>query len=401
MTTTTVEERPALTIKDGVVLSFQDLGLWKGEIATDLPPAGSSPELRWTGAPIPMGIWRQLAGFFRHANATWKSEAQARLFYKAETKEWKVVVAPQRVGTGMYSGELKGYSLDAEKSALRSRIFAEADGFLPNGTMHSHCDCSAFQSGTDHEDEVSQPGIHVTLGRISSDKVHVHGRVSLRKVLYPVVWTDWFPDWPEGLDPRRDEFDLELPEGTDLSFPKEWLDACFPYAAPPPATVYGGAKRYNRETRSWEPYSFPASEAGYGYGFGRREEEDEWRPSEGLGKKRSSRIPDDLSGILDACERDFADVGCSAFAAWATTQLRELVELDPTADESDLYELADRLMDGYNAFIDGPRTLMDEGLPLELAKAMADEYVYGKPEDGILEELPDKAGDPFPWNGLD
>ena len=53
-TTTTIEERPALTIKDGVVLSFQDLGLWKGEIATDLPPAGSSPELRWTGAPIPL-----------------------------------------------------------------------------------------------------------------------------------------------------------------------------------------------------------------------------------------------------------------------------------------------------------------------------------------------------------
>ena len=361
MTTTAVEERPALTIKDGVVLSFQDLGLWKGEIATDLPPAGSSPELRWTGAPIPMGIWRRLAGFFRHANATWKSEAQARLFYKAETKEWKVVVAPQRVGTGMYSGELKGYSLDAEKSALRARIFAEAEGFLPNGTMHSHCDCSAFQSGTDHEDEVSQPGIHVTLGRISSDKVHVHGRVSLRKVLYPVVWTDWFPDWPEGLDPRRDEFDLELPEGTDLSFPKEWLDACFPYVAPP----------------------------------------DEWRPSDDLGKKRSSRIPDDMSAILDACERDFADTGCAAFADWATAQLRELVELDPTADESDLYELADRLMDGYNAFIYGLRTLMDEGLPPELAKAMADEYVYGAPEEGILEELPDKAGDPFPWNGLD
>lgn len=388
-------ERPALTVKDGIVLSFQDLGLWKGEIATDLPPAGS-PALRWTGTPIPLSIWHQLAGFFRHANATWKSEAQSRLFYKADTKEWKVVVAPQRVATGMFSGELKGYALDAEKTALRDKVFAAADGFQPNGTAHSHCDCSAFQSGTDHKDELSQPGVHITFGRVSSDRIHVHGRVSFRKIIYPINWADWFPDWPKDLDPRRDEFELVLPERADLSFPKEWLDCCFPYVAPPPAPVYyGGRKaleRWNKETR-----------AGYGYGFGRRDEE-EWRPADDFGKKKnSSRTPNDLSEVLDTLDRDFVDTGCTTFADWAMEQLYEMIEHEPACTEQHLYSLADDLMDGYNALVDGLRTLMDQGMPLETTKEIADEYVYGSPEDRLPEDLPPAMvqDEGFPFDSLD
>jgi hypothetical protein len=37
-------------------------------------------------------------------------------------------------------------------------------GYVPVGTIHSHCDFQAFHSGTDHGDEISWDGLHITFG---------------------------------------------------------------------------------------------------------------------------------------------------------------------------------------------------------------------------------------------
>ena len=246
-----------LSTSYGKVLAPQDLELWSGPIALDLQVA-DKPVLRWKGAPLPAEIWSQLAGFFRHANETWRSEAQARLFYRAETREWRVVVVPQTVNTGMFSGEIKPVSLTVEQEKLRTQVFNAVEGFEPCGTAHSHCDCSAFQSGTDHKDELTQTGLHITFGRVSSDNMHIHGRVSFRGVLYNLDWNDWFPGWSTDLDARDPEFTYVVPPETKLEFPQDWLKCCFP---PPPPKVY----------------THPAYKGTTGYGFDYRNQGAEQR----------------------------------------------------------------------------------------------------------------------------
>lgn len=41
-------------------------------------------------------------------------------------------------------------------------------GYRCVGTMHSHCDMSAFHSGTDTHDEAAQDGVHITIGRLGN-----------------------------------------------------------------------------------------------------------------------------------------------------------------------------------------------------------------------------------------
>ena len=370
MTTETAPKAPEMTLKDGVVLSYQELGLWSGDIAKDLPPAGQI-NIRWHGAPIPRELWDQLISFFKHANATWKSEAQARLFYNVERQEWKAVVAPQRVGTGMYSGELKGYYLDAEKQALRDKVFAEVADCLPCGTAHSHCDCSAFQSGTDHRDELGQPGIHITFGRVAGDKIHVHGRVSFRKLIYPVTWSDWFPDWPEELDPKRDEFEYVLSEGFKPDFPKEWLDCCFEYS-PPPARVYSppvGKSYWDNAQKCWVEDT-PA--AGSAYGFGRRNlEDDEW---------------------VDLWEEANAEKGTAqkyyeeALQSTSSQAFAQLVRrhMAPLPLDTEIDGAYRDLLEAYEALLDAYENAKDLGLERADIMAILNEYEYGVDRTPLL-----------------
>jgi hypothetical protein len=41
------------------------------------------------------------------------------------------------------------------------------------GTIHSHCDFSAFHSGTDEADESTFDGVHLTFGHVNSDKFSI------------------------------------------------------------------------------------------------------------------------------------------------------------------------------------------------------------------------------------
>jgi hypothetical protein len=50
------------------------------------------------------------------------------------------------------------------------RPSSDEDLGLPVGTIHSHCDFGAFHSGTDHEDESTFDGLHVTFGDITKSE---------------------------------------------------------------------------------------------------------------------------------------------------------------------------------------------------------------------------------------
>lgn len=207
-----------------IPVARQDLGLWKGDIAVDLPGI-EEPKLSWKGAKIKTSLVLEIVSFFRHANEKWKSEAQLRLAYSPGTMEWRAVALPQHVGTGMTSNEIK--TLDAEGEALRDKAMSElGPGFVLNGTAHSHCDCGAFASSVDKHDEISQNGLHLTFGKISSIEIEIHGRVTLRGIEYAIAWDEWFEAPPARDEKNESLATLAIPADFVPSFPESWLASC-------------------------------------------------------------------------------------------------------------------------------------------------------------------------------
>lgn len=352
----TTVELPELALAGTRLLVPQTLTCWDGQIAKDVPPAGSSPYLRWKGAPLPRALLAEIAAFFRHANETWRSEAQVRLAYNAATGEWRAAALPQTIATGMASKEIK--FPDAAQAALREKILSglHAGGFTLNGTIHSHCDCSAFASSEDERDESTQTGLHVTMGHVSSDEVELHGRVVLRGVRYPVHWEDWLEGVPAPA--RTDKIGLAVPKAEGVSFPAEWLEACH---LPPPPPV-----RVERTRNEW---------AGFGYGFGRKDEPDgletsDWseswfypdEPAAPAGPGRRSPADEDVKRLLWAAGID----KFPASAKWIAGQMLDALAHEDM-DWPDIEDAVFRAADALDQARYGLQDLADEfGLPPSL-----------------------------------
>lgn len=213
------------------LVSREDLGLWEGDIAPILDET-KEVDIHWKGGKIPASILWECLAWFRKVNEKHSSEAQARLGYNPETGEWCWVAFPQYVVAGLYSKEIPADELTDEQNAMRLRATREMaeGGFMEAGTIHSHCDAGAFASGTDDKDEISQNGVHITLGHITSEQPEIHGRVVFRKIKYPIHWADWLDEVPADL-PENFQFsakevsiDEERLMGLCFERPKGWTD---------------------------------------------------------------------------------------------------------------------------------------------------------------------------------
>ena len=94
--------------------------------------------------------------FFREVFTQHRSESYVTLLYNKERGEFDIHVPKQEV---TYSS----VSYDRGDNGAR-------EGWRPIGTIHSHCDFSAFHSGVDTGDEASFDGIHITLGNVNRDE---------------------------------------------------------------------------------------------------------------------------------------------------------------------------------------------------------------------------------------
>jgi len=117
-----------------------------------------APHVEWKGAGMPLDIIQMALAFFQDIDHEHKGEAQARFFYSLEKRDWFIWAFPQETA-GMTTKEL-----EESEEYNKNRAFIPK-GYISMGTIHSHCDSSAFQSGTDHQDELIQIGIHITLGK--------------------------------------------------------------------------------------------------------------------------------------------------------------------------------------------------------------------------------------------
>ena len=104
--------------------------------------------------PVPKLVLDQIAAFLRKVWELHASEGMTILHLSEDRQRWGWTVPTQRV-----SGAAVEYDNEPPPP-----------GFRPFGTVHSHANFGAFQSGTDADDEVKGrfDGVHVTIGNLGS-----------------------------------------------------------------------------------------------------------------------------------------------------------------------------------------------------------------------------------------
>lgn len=244
MQTKTIEVPEGLIKHGGNYLAPVDADGFKGYRLFPLEPLlGITPKekigLEWNGGKIPVEtVWHPLCAFFEEQFALTGGEAQARLFYNPKDRTWKVWAFPQVWSTGMTTNELPDHPTWKEQD--------EAIGadYIVWGTVHHHCKWSAFQSGTDRDNETTQNGIHITIGKVSLGEYDLHGRICFGGIHYDCLWSEWFhlnpiPRWvlsiPDAGERNQaikwvlEKFGdmtkiLKEPPPRGTQFPKQWMD---------------------------------------------------------------------------------------------------------------------------------------------------------------------------------
>jgi len=198
----------------------------------DVPTATTLPFL-WKGHRIDYEtcIKPVMSFFLDHPT----DEVQVRVYYNIKTGEWKPWAFPQRFPCGMHTSELPNHPNFAEDM----RQFTDEWRMLM--TIHHHCKASAFQSGTDHKDEINVDGLHITYGFLDKPVLDWHARVSFNKGFYQPILSNWFfiNDHVDAMpDKYRDDIVkhyLTTPiEANQRAYPTRWTDNLIRYEAPKP-----------------------------------------------------------------------------------------------------------------------------------------------------------------------
>ena len=129
------------------------------------PVPGLEPEyerLRLQIPRLPRALLREVLAFFRCVYEEHGGEAIVVLFYRPDTREYRVEVPEQtipgyRSWDGRWRARLHLSYGDVERS----------DGYLRYGTIHSHADTAAYASATDCADErEGGDGLHAVYGHV-------------------------------------------------------------------------------------------------------------------------------------------------------------------------------------------------------------------------------------------
>jgi hypothetical protein len=221
----------------------QDLSLyagWMPPIMLDI----KDPIIKWKGAAIPDTLWMQIKAFIRWSWDEHKQESQLRLYYNEDTNEWAVIVLPQYCHDPLNTKEFAKHK-DKETAYLP----VQGESWTAIGTVHHHCDISAFQSSTDEADERKQDGIHITLGNIDKSKWNIHARIVYRGITYkPEDMKQYLPEVED-----KDSSCLQAP-AIVVAFPKDWMDRiCEPPPRPGPVSLYTRPRAYTHVNPAGKP----------------------------------------------------------------------------------------------------------------------------------------------------
>lgn len=173
-----------------------DNDLW--EAITELPKAyfpEIAEKITMKADKLPPALLRQAQLFFRAVDKEHSSESTILYFLNTVTKERRPYIPPQEV-----TGTSVDYKIEPE---VMDKL--KEEGFLLDGSIHSHPNFGAFQSHTDTKDEISFEGWHITLGNVEKEIPEIHCRVVINGVSKDV----------------EKEFLIDLIPNAE--FPEEWL----------------------------------------------------------------------------------------------------------------------------------------------------------------------------------
>tara|TARA_Y100001963_G_C6774669_1_gene446718 strand:- start:1491 stop:2504 length:1014 start_codon:yes stop_codon:yes gene_type:complete len=145
----------------------------------------AAPAVSWLKSPISLKLWDRIKNICLFTNQEHKSECLIRLYFNPELDEWGAHVHPQ---------EMSGMSVKDKVEDLPDTPFF--NGAVPAGSLHHHCNSSAFQSGIDHDDEANTSGLHITLGDIGSSEWNIHSRYTIEKIGFQEVQLSSFIEYP-------------------------------------------------------------------------------------------------------------------------------------------------------------------------------------------------------------
>ncbi len=130
---------------------------------------------------VPPEICSQVVDFFRRIWDKHKAEAEVILTARIEVekglpviKEWRVFVPTQKVSGG-----------GVESVYDPTHI---AKGHQVVGTIHSHCNFSAYHSGTDTNDARGMDGLHMTIGYVDSKNPEVAAMIVVNGMRVDYEW---------------------------------------------------------------------------------------------------------------------------------------------------------------------------------------------------------------------
>lgn len=212
----------------GDTYRYVDGGVIDGYVkqAVDPIPDGV-PWIRWKGAKMPHSLWVQILAFFRWTVDSTKpspDEALIRIYYNERTEQWAAWAPPQR-GVGM--------SVKSVPEHPNWKQEEELSGFQLLGTGHHHCLGSAFQSGTDKEDEALGNGLHFTVGNLDKDFVSLHARAVFNRNMQEVCLSGWvdiadkyknIKNLPEEFLPTAYKYSLTTNPPPTTEFPAQWKE---------------------------------------------------------------------------------------------------------------------------------------------------------------------------------
>lgn len=179
------------------------------------------PRFRWKGSKIPFDTWATIAAFMRWSQETHKDEAMVTLFYNTETHEWGVWAFAQR-GAGLSVNYIADHPTVAADRARFGR------NWIQFGSVHHHCNISAFASGTDKSDEEKKEGVHFTIGKLNEPVTEIHCRQvfgEFAQDVHPLVWID-HPAWIKAIPAyiQADTTGHAIKCVTGATFPDVWKE---------------------------------------------------------------------------------------------------------------------------------------------------------------------------------
>jgi proteasome lid subunit RPN8/RPN11 len=263
-TTEGIDDLPAsdlpyyILAKEGMYLrrhtQIGDVFLKEYKTPETLRPLGyPSGVFLWDGEKIPGEIISQAKDFFKRILTKYNTEAEVLITMHNDTRAFRLFVPYQRTSHGGVKSIYEPTHIDRNYTVV--------------GTLHSHCDFSAFHSGIDSGDASDMDGIHFTIGMLQKDEPEIVAMVAMGgkefhyktpSTIAEIVWDKATapPWWDQYVYPATTE--SEKPKSLKSLTQAQW-DSFRGLATPKPKTQVqtwkapAGYQPHGSWTNPWVP----------------------------------------------------------------------------------------------------------------------------------------------------